>query len=126
VKRRALLLAAVLALIAAVFFGGYWVGARSPSSTSPAYTVDVRDRVTVPHPAAAAAYTLRHGDLVTVPAVKLWCDLESQYVQPDTSFVPRRQIVHCQPAGHYYIDFLRNRLQVWKAGKTDYPVWGKP
>ena len=126
-KRRVLLVAALVALIAgAAFFGGYQVGARP---ASPAYKVDVRDRVTVPHPAAPAAYTLRYGDLVTVPAVKLWCDVE-RVNQFESNGGPWHPIVQCQRTaptpGQPYVVFRRNRIAVWRAGKTDYPVWGKP
>ena len=126
-KKSVLLLAAIVALIAAAFFGGYRLGARA--STSPAYKVDIRHRVTVPHPAASAAYTLREGDLVTVAAVKLWCSVERQNVQPDSNGGPTEPILYCNrtaPPDHHYVVFLRNRLQVWKAGNNLQPVFGNP
>jgi hypothetical protein len=118
VKRRVLLLAAIVALIAgAAFFGGYRVGARPASS-------------------ARHAYTLRDGDSLTVPAVKVGCNVYSQYDQPDTQSGPSHLVFYCRPGtGPNWVVFLRNRTQVWKAsscpscpyGNNNHPVWsGKP
>ena len=86
-------------------------------------------RVTVLHPAASASYTLRDGDLVTVPAVNLWCDVE--HVNHFESIAGRlHPIFYCNrtapTADKNYVVILRNGIQVWKAGNTLHPVWGKP
>lgn len=61
-RRRVLLLAGIVALIAgAAFFGGYRVGARPASSTR------------------FAAYTLRSGDRLTVPAVKVGREVHHEH-----------------------------------------------
>lgn len=97
---------------------------RTP--TSPAYKPDVRHRVPVPHPAVSAAYTLRDGDLVSVPAVKLWCDVE-RVNQFESNGGPLHPIVQCQRTaptpGQQYVVFLRNHIRVWKVGHAEHPAW---
>ena len=119
-KRRVLLLAATVALIAgAAFFGGYRVGARPAPSASHPYTLRTGDRST---PSA-----------VTVPALKAFCDLSDElprYASPNASG-PLHPVFTCQRTGKstqgpYYVVFLRNRIQVWKSGNTLHPVWGGP
>ena len=102
------LLAAIVAGIAgAAFFGGYLLGARPASSTR-------------------HAYTLQGGDRLTVPAVKLGCDVYHQH-RLDSIAGRLHPVFYCLPSfGHHYVVFLRNRIQVWKVGNNDYPVWGKP
>jgi hypothetical protein len=108
VKRRVLLLAAVVALIAVAFFGGYEVGAPTASS-------------------AHHAYTLRVGDLVTVPAIKQECDVEHEH-GIDTLSGPLHPLLVCGlfRGFHHQVDFYRNKILVRESYKPD-PVWsGKP
>jgi hypothetical protein len=124
VKRRVLLLAVIVALIAgAAFFGGYRVGARPAASTTPTYRVG--DRVTVPHPAAPAEYTLRAGDKVKVPGINQTC------VVTGTRHHAANKYLFCELArgsgpGHDEVLLSRNQIVVLKMGKTE-PLWsGKP
>jgi len=121
VKRRVLLLAVIVAVIAgAAFFGGYRVGARPAASTSPA-----GDRVTVPHPAAPAEYTLRAGDKAKVPGINQTC------VVTGTRHHAANKYLFCELArgsgpGHDQVWLSRNQIVVGKSGKTE-PLWsGKP
>jgi hypothetical protein len=131
VKRRVLLLAAIVALIAGgAFFGGYWVGARPAASASQGYTLRVRDMVTVPHPAARAAYTLRYGDVVTVPAVNQVCTASSTR-GVDSNAGPFHPDFYCAPLPprpvHHEVFFFRDSIRVAGTGNTDHPVRsGKP
>jgi hypothetical protein len=75
-------------------------------------------------PAAEASaphrYTLRVGDNVTIPAVKQRCAVYTEGGAPELYCArplrPRHQMT-----------IFRDRIQVWKVGNPDAPVWsGKP
>jgi hypothetical protein len=123
VKRRVLLLAAIVASIAGAGIGGYLLGARSATSTSPAHRAG--DRVTVPHPAAPAEYTLRAGDKVKVPGINQTC------VVTGTRHHAAHKYLFCELArgmgrGHDEVLLSRSQIVVLKMGNTE-PVWsGKP
>ena len=78
--------------------------------------------MTAPAAGASAAhrYTLRVGDKVTIPALGQRCAVYKEGGAPEFFCArpsrPRHQVT-----------LFRDRIQVWKVGNPDSPVWsGKP
>ena len=78
--------------------------------------------MTAPAAGASAAhrYTLRLGDKVTIPALGQRCAVYKEGGAPEFFCArpsrPRHQVT-----------LFRDRIQVWKVGNPDSPVWsGKP
>jgi hypothetical protein len=78
--------------------------------------------MTAPAAGASAAhrYTLRLGDKVTIPALGQRCAVYKEGGAPELFCArpsrPRHQVT-----------LFRDRIQVWKVGNPDSPVWsGKP
>jgi hypothetical protein len=69
---------------------------------------------------AAHNYTLRVGDKVTIPAVGQRCAVFREGGAPELFCArPRRS--------RHQVTLFRDRIQVWKNGHPDAPVWsGKP
>jgi hypothetical protein len=125
VGKRVLLLAAIVALIAAAFFGGYLFGERPAASATHATHCPRRSTTCVDD-------TLRLGDLVSVPAIKQACVVSHKH-GVDSNGGPLHPNFSCGPwptapqeKFHHQVVFYRNKILVWKIGKHD-PVWsGKP
>ena len=100
---RPLILALVLTATAAVGFSIGTVMTAPPAGAS-----------------AAHRYTLRVGDKVTIPALGQRCAVYKEGGAPEFFCArpsrPRHQVT-----------LFRDRIQVWKVGNPDSPVWsGKP
>jgi hypothetical protein len=69
---------------------------------------------------AAHRYTLQVGDKVTIPAIGQRCAVFKEGGAPELLCArPRRP--------RNQVTLFRDRIQVWKAGNPDSPVWsGKP
>ena len=70
--------------------------------------------------AATHAYTLRHGDKITVPSIGQTCTVSAEGGSPDLfcakSSRPQHQVV-----------FFRGQILVWTNGNPDKPAWsGRP
>jgi len=101
--RHRLLLAAALVVAAAI---GFSIG---KIATTPAAEA-----------AAAHRYTLRVGDNVTIPAVNQRCAAYTEGGSPELTCARPRHPRH-------QVTIFRDRIQVWKSGHPDAPVWsGKP
>jgi hypothetical protein len=77
---------------------------------------------TAPASAASAGhrYTLRVGDKVTIPAVGQRCAVYNEGGVPELLCARLRRARH-------QVTLFRDRIQVWKAGNPDAPVWsGRP
>jgi hypothetical protein len=103
VKKRVLLLAAIVALIASAFVGGYSYGARPAASPSHAYTLRVGDRVTVPAIGEVCVVSITRGI--------------------DSNAGPFHPYFFCSGQGYHQVDFFHDRIVVWKTGQSDHPVW---
>ena len=98
-----LILAVIIAATAAI---GFSIG---KIATGPAAEASVAHR-----------YTLRVGDKVTIPAVRQACAVYTEGGAPEL-FCARPQ------RARHQVTIFRDRIQVWKAGNPDGPVWsGKP
>ena len=78
------------------------------------------DRAPAAGASAAHRYTLRVGDRVTIPALGQRCAVYKEGGAPELFCArpsrPRHQVT-----------LFRDRIQVWKVGNPDSPVWsGKP
>ena len=65
-------------------------------------------------------YTLRVGDRVTIPAINQRCAVYMEGGAPE---------LYCARPLHprHQVTIFRDRIQVWKAGDPDAPVWsGRP
>jgi hypothetical protein len=78
--------------------------------------------MTAPAAGASAAhrYTLRLGDKVTIPALEQRCAVYKEGAAPE--------LFCARPSrARHQITLFRDRIQVWKVGNPDSPVWsGKP
>jgi len=97
---RPLILALVITATAAV---GFSVGTLTTAGASTAHR-----------------YTLRLGDKVTIPSVGQRCAVYAEGGAPELLCArPRRP--------RHQVALFRDRIQVWKAGNPNSPVWsGKP
>jgi hypothetical protein len=69
---------------------------------------------------AAHRYTLRVGDKVTIPAIRQRCAFYTEGAAPELLCARPRRARH-------QVAVFRDRIQVWKAGHPNAPVWsGKP
>jgi hypothetical protein len=100
---RPLILAVVLTGAAAIGFG---IGTVTTAQASGA--------------SAAHRYTLRVGDKVTIPAVGRRCAIYTEGGSPELLCArPRRR--------SHQVALFRDRIEVWRAGNPDAPVWsGRP
>jgi hypothetical protein len=100
---RPLILALALTATAAIGFG---IGTVTTGSAAGA--------------SAAHRYTMRVGDKVTIPAVAQRCAVYKEGASPELLCSrPRRP--------RHQVTLFRDRIQIWKAGNPDSPVWsGKP
>lgn len=99
-----LVLAAVLVAAAAVI--GFSIG---KIATAPAAGASASHR-----------YTLRVGDNVTIPAVRQRCAV---YTEGGAAQLYCARPLHPR----HQVTIFRDRIQVWKAGNPDAPVWsGRP
>ena len=69
---------------------------------------------------ASHRYTLRVGDKVTIPAVGQRCAVYKEGDAPE--------LFCARPSSpRHQVTLFRDRIQVWKAGHPDTPVWsGRP
>ena len=77
---------------------------------------------TAPASAGSAGhrYTLRMGDKVTIPAVGQRCAVYKEGGVPELLCARPRRARH-------QVTLFRDRIQVWKTGNPDAPVWsGRP
>ena len=101
--RRRLVLAAVLVATAAI---GFSIGKITTTPTAEA--------------SAAHRYTVRVGDNASIPAVKQRCAVYTEGGVPE---------LYCARPRHrrHQMTIFRDRIQVWKVGNPDGPVWsGRP